>query len=76
MTAAQLQDILVARLTRNSGGTARRWRIVIGPVIVHDPATYPHCNWEVRASGGSREIAAVETLLDCVRLEHPIVAAD
>jgi hypothetical protein len=75
MTASQLQDFLVKSLMRSVGGTQRRWRAVIGPVKVRDPATHAHCNWSVEPSGTSREIAEVERLLDRVRLERPIVSA-
>jgi hypothetical protein len=74
MTASQLQDLLVARLARTAGGTQRRWRSVVGPIKLYDRATHATCNWSVAPTGGSREIAEVERLLDAVRLEHPIVA--
>nr|WP_294261988.1 hypothetical protein [uncultured Sphingomonas sp.] len=76
MTASEVQDLLVSTLTRRSGGSLRRWRLVIGPVRLHDGATHSHCNWSVDPSGGAREVAAVEQLLDEVRLTHPIIAAD
>jgi hypothetical protein len=75
MTAGQLQDLLIARLTRSSGGTARRWRLAIGPIKVRNAATHAHCNWEVEPSGTLGELAAIERLLDTVRLEHPVVTA-
>ncbi|MDK2768442.1 MAG: hypothetical protein KYX69_12080 [Sphingomonas sp.] len=75
MTASQLHDHLVRTLMRKAGGTLRRWRTVVGPVRVHDPATHVHCNWSVTPTGTSREIAEVERLLDVVRLEHPIITA-
>lgn len=73
MTASQLQDLMIARLARSAGGTQRRWRTVIGPVRLHDPETHAHCNWSIAPSGGAREIAEVERLLDTLRLEQPIV---
>jgi hypothetical protein len=75
MTSGELQDLLVTTLVRKAGGSARRWRMALGPVHRHDVATHPHCNWSVAPSGGSREIAEIEHLLDTFRLEHPIVAA-
>lgn len=75
MTADELQDVLIRRLVRSSGGTARRWRAAVGRVRVHDTATHPHCNWSVTPSGSAQETAAIESLLDVVRLEHPIVTA-
>lgn len=74
MTASELQDFLVAALVRQSGGSPRRWRMAIGPVRLHDIRSYPHCNWSVAPSGGSRENAEIERLLDKIRLSHPIVA--
>jgi hypothetical protein len=76
VTAGQLQDLLVARLARAAGGSARRWRVALGPVHLHDLATHAHCNWSVRPSGGTRENSEIERLLDTVRLDHPIVTAD
>lgn len=75
MTAGELHDLLVSRLTRKIGGTRRRWRHAIGEVRVYDPTTHPHCNWSVQPSGNAGENAAIETLLDAVRLEIAIVQA-
>jgi len=74
MTASELQDLIVTTLARRCGGTQRRWRTVLGPLRIHDVKTYPHCNWTVAPSGGTRELAEVERLLDSVRLEHAIVS--
>ena len=76
MTASELQEMLVATLVRKAGGTRRQWRMAIGPVRLHALATHPHCNWSVAPSGGSREIAEIERLLDDVRLSHPFVARE
>lgn len=74
MTASELQDLLLATLVRSCGGTQRRWRMALGPIRVRDPATHPHCNWSVNPSGSAGEIAAIERLLDDLRLTHPIVS--
>lgn len=71
-TASQLQDMIVARLSRLHGGTARRWRLAVGPVRVYDPATHGPCNWSVAPGGSTIENAAIERLLDSFRLEHPM----
>ena len=71
MLASQLQDLIVATLVKQVGGTQRRWRIALGPVHVRDSRSYPPCNWEVRPNGTPRENAAIERLLDVLRLEHP-----
>ena len=75
MTASELRDQLVRTLVRSAGSTQRRWRIVVGPVRVHDLATHAHCNWSIDPTGTAREIAEVEGLLDRVRLDRPIVTA-
>lgn len=76
VTAGDLQDLLVKTLTRRSGGNARHWRAAVGSIVVHDVATHPHCNWSLRPSGSTAEVAAIERLLDTVRLAHPTVTAD
>lgn len=75
MTASDLEQLLVARLIRDRGGTSQTWHRALGKVIVRDPATHPHCNWDVIPSGSDARRAAIERLLDDVRLEHSIVAA-
>ncbi len=75
MTASDLENLLVTRLVRERGGTSQTWRRALGKVIVRDPKTHPHCNWEVRLSGTDAQRAAIESLLDEVRLEYSIVAA-
>jgi hypothetical protein len=71
--ASELQDLIVATLVRQQGGTARRWRLAVGPVRVYDPATHPDINWSVEPHGTGRDNAAIERLLDDVRLTHSIV---
>lgn len=75
MKASELQDIILRKIIRQRGGTARHWRSVIGPIRIYDPETHAHCNWAVSPSGEPREILQVETMLDMLRLEHPIVEA-
>jgi hypothetical protein len=75
MTASDLEQLLIARLTRENGGTTQTWRRALGQVIVRDPRTHSHCNWDVRPSGTDAQRAAIERLLDDVRLEHSIVVA-
>lgn len=73
MTASDLEHLLIARLVRERGGTSQTWRRALGKVIVRDRKTHPHCNWDVRPSGTESQCAAIERLLDDVRLEHSIV---
>jgi len=75
MTASELQHLITVTLARRVGGTERRWRMALGPIILHDRATHPHCNWSVRPSGDPRETAHIEQLLDTLRLDHPLVVA-
>ena len=75
MTATELQERIVRALVRASGGSPRRWRVVLGPVRVYDIRTHPHCNWSVAPSGDVGEVANIERLLDTLRLEYPIVRA-
>jgi hypothetical protein len=75
MTASDLEQLLIARLVRERGGTSQTWQRVLGTVIVRDAETHAHCNWDVRPSGTDAQRAAIERLLDDVRLEHSIVAA-
>ncbi|HEX7872108.1 MAG TPA: hypothetical protein VF475_04300 [Sphingobium sp.] len=73
MTAPQILDLLIAALLRKAGGTKRGWRLAIGPVQVYDPATHPHCNWSVSPSGNAGQNAAIERVLDDLRLSYPLV---
>ena len=75
-TVSKLQELLVNTLVRKAGGPPRRWRSAIGSVRLYDRATHPHCNWAVSPTGTPRDIAAIEKLLDTIRLSHPIVDAD
>jgi hypothetical protein len=72
--ASDLQDRIVATLVRDVGGTKRRWRLAVGAVKVHDPATHPHCNWSLDPAGTRDENAAIERLLDDLRLEVRLVS--
>jgi hypothetical protein len=75
MTASDLEHLLIARLIRERGGTSQTWRRALGRIIVRDTKTHPHCNWDVRLSGTDAQRAAIEYLLDDVRLEYSIVTA-
>jgi hypothetical protein len=74
MTGFDLEELLIARLVRERGGTSQTWQRALGKVIVRDTDTHAHCNWDVRPSGTNTERAAIERLLDDVRLEYPILA--
>lgn len=73
MTPSQLTDLLIARLVREQGGGAQRWRRVLGRVQLYDLKTHSHCNWAITPTGSNSEIAIIERLLDDVRISHPIV---
>ena len=74
MTASELQDLIVSRLTREHGGTRPAWRRAVGAIRVHDPVTHPHCNWSIAPSGSARANEAIEELLDQLRLQYPQVS--
>lgn len=74
MTASQLQDLILRALIKEVGGNQRRWRIALGQVRVLDATKHSHCNWAVTPMGSSPENHAIETLLDRIRAEHPIVS--
>ena len=75
MTASDLEQLLIARLIREKGGTSQTWQRALGKITVRDAATHAHCNWDVQPSGTDAQRAAIERLLDDIRLEHSIVAA-
>jgi hypothetical protein len=76
MLASELQDLVVTKLVRQAGGTARRWRLAVGSVRVYDCATHPGVNWSIEPHGTSHEISTIENLLDEVRLTHPLIDRD
>lgn len=75
MTAEKLTDLLVAALVRDHGKSKHHWRKVIGPIRLYSPATHPHCNWTATPTGGFQDIALIETLLDDLRMAHPLLTA-
>jgi len=76
MTAAQLLDLLVARLAREQGGTKQHWRALLGTVQTYSLRTHAHCNWAITPTGTRPEIATIERLIDELRASHPIVESN
>lgn len=76
MTPSQLADHLAARLVPGSGGSGQRRRKLLGRVQLDDLKTHSHCNWAISPTGSNAEIAAIERLLDDIRIAHPIVQDD
>lgn len=76
MTANDLIDLLVARLLRDHGKTKHHWRKAIGRIRLYDRATHPHCNWSATPTASQGDVALIETLLDELRLAHPLLASD
>ncbi len=74
MTSVALIERFLVILMRESGGTRRRWRGVLGEVRLYSTATHLHCNWSLTPTGTADEIAAVERIADRLRGEHPIVS--
>ncbi|AMK20116.1 MULTISPECIES: hypothetical protein [Sphingobium] len=75
MTTDRLTDLLVARLVRDHGRSKHHWRKAIGPVRLYSRATHPHCNWAIIPTGSVQEIALIETLMDDLRMRHPLLSA-
>ena len=73
MTADKLTDLMVARLVRDHGRSKYHWRKAIGPIRLYSRATHPHCNWAATPTGSFQEIATIESLLDELRLRHPLL---
>lgn len=75
MTADKLTDLLVARLLRDHGKSKHHWRKAIGPLRLYSPATHPHCNWNATPTGSVQDITLIESLLDDLRMAHPLLTA-
>ncbi|WOK37219.1 hypothetical protein [Sphingomonas sp. C3-2] len=74
MTSSELQELIIATLLRERGGTRRRWRTALGAVRVYSVSTHPHCNWTVTPSGSAHDMAVIEEMLDTMRARHPLVS--
>ena len=75
MTADKLTDLLVARLVRDHGRSKHHWRKAIGPIRLYSQATHPHCNWAMTPTGSFQDVAVIESLLDDLRMRHPVLSA-
>lgn len=73
MTASELRDLIVRLLAKENGGGTLRWRKVLGELKVYPRSTHAHCNWDARPSGSAGDVAAIESAVDRVRLQHPFV---
>lgn len=73
MTADRLTDLLVARLVRDHGQSKHHWRKAIGPIRIYSRETHAHCNWASTPTGSLNDVAAIETLLDDLRMRHPLI---
>ncbi|MAW98566.1 MAG: hypothetical protein CMN72_02760 [Sphingomonas sp.] len=76
MRVGELEDLFLRTLLKQAGGNQRRWRLALGPVTLYDPATHPHCNWNVSPTGSAAENAVIERLADDLRIAHPRVVPD
>lgn len=74
MTADRLSDLLIARLVRDHGLSKYHWRKAIGQIRLHSRTTHAHCNWSVTPTGSFHDIAVIETLLDELRMRHPLIS--
>jgi len=75
MTAEKLTDLLVARLVRDHGKSKHHWRKVVSKLRLYSPATHPHCNWNATPIGSIQDVALIESLLDDLRMAHPLLSA-
>ena len=75
MTSDKITDLLVARLVRDHGRSKHHWRKVIGRVRLYSRDTHPHCNWSITPTGSAQEISVIETLMDDLRMRHPLLTA-
>ena len=75
MSSSELLSLIVSLLVREHGGTPRRWRRAVGPIVVYSMETHAHCNWDVRSSGSVFEVASVEAMVDRVRATRPHIVA-
>ena len=42
---------------------------------IYSRATHSHCNWAITPTGSAQEIALIETLMDDLRMRHPLLTA-
>jgi hypothetical protein len=75
MTAEKLTDLLVARLVRDHGKSKHHWRKVVGKLRLYSRATHPHCNWNAMPTGSVQDVVLIESLLDDLRMTHPLLSA-
>ncbi|WP_313807192.1 hypothetical protein [Sphingobium sp.] len=75
MTTDKLIDLIVARLVRDHGRSKHHWRKVVGPIRLYARETHPHCNWTANPNGTFQEIAAIESMLDDLRMCYPLLSS-
>lgn len=74
-TAERQKVLMIDLLVAAAGGSAARWRRLIGPVTLHSRFTHPRCNWSVSPVGTMAELAAINAATNLVRAEHRHVKA-
>ena len=73
MKATDLRDLIIRQVARNNGGGTVRWRKTLGDLRVYPRTTHAHCNWDARPTGPPQDVAAIEKVVDEIRLQHPFV---
>lgn len=73
MKTTELRDLIIRQAARDNGGGMVRWRKTLGELRVYPRTTHAHCNWDARPVGPPGDVAAIETIVDRVRLQHPFV---
>jgi len=73
MDSTELHTLIIEELRKAHGGGTVRWRNALGEIKLYPLSTHAHCNWDVRPAGRPAEVAAVEAVVDRIRLSHPVV---
>ena len=72
-TADELAQLLATVIAGVAGGTAGRWRRIIGHFEKLPTWNNVHCNWRIAPGGNGVERAEVEQAAAIVRAEHPYI---
>jgi len=76
VTKGELTDAIVRKASRDNGGGSVRWRRALGELRTYPRTTHAHCNWDARPVGAAGDVAAIEKVVDELRLKHPFVDAE
>ena len=71
MSSSELGELIVGYLVIGKGGPARRWRDIVGKVIVHTDAD--HTNWRINPQVRPAELVSVLIAEKMAREDVPYV---